>query len=59
MDYPILNTINCSRDVTALSYDKLEQLCTEVRSFLIENVSKTGGHLSANLGTVELITAMH
>ena len=55
----LLNSINCSRDVSALPYDKLEELCREVREFLIENVSKTGGHLSANLGTVELITAMH
>lgn len=59
MDYPILNTINCSNDVSALSYDKLEQLCAEVRLFLIDKVSKTGGHLSANLGTVEILTAMH
>ena len=59
MDYPILNKINCSEDVSALSLDKLEQLCSEVRHFLIDKVSKTGGHLSANLGTVELITAMH
>ena len=59
MDYPLLNSINSSKDVSALPYDKLEQLCSEVRAFLIENVSKTGGHLSANLGTVELITAMH
>ena len=59
MDYPLLNSINSSKDVSALPYDKLEHLCSEVRAFLIENVSKTGGHLSANLGTVELITAMH
>ena len=59
MDYPILNTINCSADVSRLSYDKLEHLCAEVREFLIDKVSKTGGHLSANLGTVEIMTAMH
>lgn len=59
MDYPLLNSINCSKDVSDLPYAKLPQLCNEVREFLIENVSKTGGHLSANLGTVELITAMH
>ena len=59
MDYPLLNLINCSKDVSDLPYAKLPQLCNEVREFLIENVSKTGGHLSANLGTVELITAMH
>ena len=59
MNYPILENINSSNDVSALEFNKLEQLCGEVRSFLIEKVSKTGGHLSANLGTVELITAMH
>jgi len=59
MDYSLLNTINNSQDVSALPYEKLEQLYSEVRHFLIENVSKTGGHLSANLGTVEIITAMH
>ena len=59
MTYPILEKINCSEDVSALEYNKLAQLCSEVRSFLIDKVSKTGGHLSANLGTVELITAMH
>jgi len=59
MDYSILNNINSSKDVSDLPYEKLEQLCAEVRRFLIDNVSKTGGHLSANLGTVEIITAMH
>ena len=38
MDYPILNKINCSEDVSALSLDKLEQLCSEVRHFLIDKV---------------------
>ncbi len=59
MAYEILDTINSSRDVTALSEDRLPQLCSEVREFIIEHVSRTGGHLSANLGTVELITGMH
>ena len=59
MDYPILNNINCSDDVSRLKFEALEPLCAEVREFLIDKVSKTGGHLSANLGTVEIITAMH
>ena len=59
MDYPLLNSINSSKDVSALPYDKLEHLCSEVRAFLIENVSKTGGHLSANLGTVELRISLY
>ena len=59
MSYSILNNINSSRDVSALPPVKLEPLCQEVRHFLIESVSKTGGHLSANLGVVEVVTAMH
>ena len=59
MDYPILNSINCSDDVSSLPKEKLSRLCDETRRFLIESVSKTGGHLSANLGVVELETAMH
>ncbi len=59
MEYKLLNTINRSEDVADLNIEQLPQLCDEVRHFLIENVSKTGGHLSANLGTVEAITAMH
>ncbi|MBR5520784.1 MAG: 1-deoxy-D-xylulose-5-phosphate synthase [Oscillospiraceae bacterium] len=59
MDYSFLKKINSSDDVTKLSEKDLGQLCSEVRRFLIEKVSKTGGHLSANLGTVEIITAMH
>ena len=59
MEYPILNKINCSEDVSALPFESLKPLCAEVREFLIDKVSKTGGHLSANLGTVEILTAMH
>ena len=59
MEYKLLNLINRSEDVADLEMYQLPQLCEEVRHFLIENVSKTGGHLSANLGTVEAITAMH
>ncbi len=43
----------------ALDIPKLKDLASEIRSFLIENVSKTGGHLSSNLGVVEVILAMH
>ena len=42
-----------------LSIDELKQLSKDIRSFLIENVSKTGGHLSSNLGVVELSIALH
>ncbi len=59
MPYSILNNINNSSDVSQLPREKLALLCEEVRLFIIDKVSKTGGHLSANLGTVEIITAMH
>lgn len=42
-----------------MTYDELVELCTDIRSFLIETVSKTGGHLSSNLGVVELTVALH
>lgn len=45
--------------IKSLDLDEKKQLCAEIRSFLIENVSKTGGHLASNLGTVELTVALH
>lgn len=45
--------------VKTLSESELEQLAAEIRAFIIEKVSATGGHLSSNLGVVELIIAMH
>ncbi len=42
-----------------LSYKELKALAQEIRSFLIESITKTGGHLSSNLGTIELIIALH
>lgn len=59
MEYPILDTINCIADFKALEESKLPQLCEELRAFLIENVSQTGGHLASGLGAVELIVALH
>lgn len=55
----ILDKINSSEDIKKLSPDELEPLCTELRSFLIKNVAKTGGHLASNLGAVELTVALH
>ena len=55
----ILETINASEDVKKLKKEELEPLCAEIRSFLIESVSKTGGHLASNLGAVELTVALH
>ncbi len=55
----ILEKIKSSADVKALSLTELDTLCGEIRSFLIESVSKTGGHLASNLGVVELSVAIH
>ncbi len=55
----ILSKINTGTPVRELSQEELEPLCGEIRSFLIEHVSKTGGHLASNLGLVELTVALH
>src|SRR5574340_16130 len=57
--YPLLNSINLPDDLRKLERAQLPQLADELRRFLIESVSKTGGHLSSNLGTVELSIALH
>ncbi len=57
--YEMLEKVNSPEDIKKLSYDELASFCSDVRSFLIEKVSKTGGHLASNLGTVELTTALH
>jgi len=57
--YSLLDSINLPAELRAISRDKLPQLASELRAFLVESVSKTGGHLSSNLGTVELTIALH
>jgi len=57
--YSLLNTINSTDDLRGLDKEQLPQLARELREFLVESVSKTGGHLSSNLGTVELTIALH
>ena len=54
----ILETINGHDDLCKLSQAERVQLCGEIREFLIDNVSKTGGHLAGNLGAVELSVAI-
>ena len=54
----ILEKINCHEDLICLSDGERQQLCEEIREFLISNVSKTGGHLAGNLGAVELTVAI-
>ena len=55
----ILETIHSPADVKALEPAQLTELCSELRSFLVEHVSKTGGHVASNLGAVELTVAIH
>ncbi len=56
---PILETISSPADLRGLTQDQLVALCGEIREFILEKVSKTGGHLSPNLGVVELTLALH
>ncbi len=55
----LLDGINFPSDVKKLDTKKLDELCTEIRSFLVDAVSKNGGHLASNLGVVELTVALH
>lgn len=55
----ILETINSPADVKRLSEEDAARLCQELRRFLVEQVSRTGGHLASNLGVVELTVAIH
>ncbi len=56
---PLLSHLDSPADLRRLSAAQLPQVAAEVRSFLIDSVSKTGGHLAANLGVVELTVALH
>jgi 1-deoxy-D-xylulose-5-phosphate synthase len=55
----LLPTINTPADLRQLRKEQLPQLATELRDFVLQSVSQTGGHLSSNLGTVELTIALH
>ncbi|WP_310436352.1 1-deoxy-D-xylulose-5-phosphate synthase [Streptomyces sp. 3330] len=56
---PLLTRIRGPRDLDRLSLEELDQLAEEIRTFLVDAVSKTGGHLGPNLGVVELTIALH
>ncbi|MBP3201507.1 MAG: 1-deoxy-D-xylulose-5-phosphate synthase [Lachnospiraceae bacterium] len=56
--YKILNNIKSVSDIKELSYDELDLLAREVRDFIIESTSKSGGHLASSLGVVELTIAL-
>ena len=56
---PLIDGIRDPRDVRALAPEQLPALAAEIRHFLVEKVSATGGHLGPNLGVVELTMAIH
>lgn len=55
----VLDRVNSPKDIKKLNNKELDELCAEIRNMLIDTVSKTGGHLSSNLGVVELTVALH
>lgn len=57
--YPLLQKVNTPSDLRAMSRGDLKVLSDELRAYVLDSVSKTGGHLSSNLGTVELTIALH
>lgn len=59
MDYPILSSIKSPEDIKGLNDAQIQSLCAEIRDCIITTVSKNGGHLASNLGSVELTVALH
>ncbi len=57
--YKYLNSINLPEDLRTLSVQELRTVCAEVREYLVDCVSKTGGHFGAGLGAVEIAVALH
>ena len=55
----LLESIGTPQDLKRLAVDDLPRVCGEMREFLLDSVQRTGGHLGSNLGTVEIITALH
>ena len=55
----MLERVNTPEDIKSMNIEELEMLCSDIRSFMIDSVSKTGGHLASNLGVVELTVALH
>jgi 1-deoxy-D-xylulose-5-phosphate synthase len=58
-NYPLLETVEDPADIRTFDRRQLAQLAAELRSFIVDSVAATGGHLSSNLGTVELTIALH
>ena len=59
MEYNVLSDILDGKSIKDVSPENVPCLCKDIRDFLMENVSKTGGHLASNLGVVELTVALH
>ena len=59
MSYKFLENINSPEDVKNIDSANIPELCSEMRSFLVQNVEKKGGHLASNLGVTELTVALH
>lgn len=57
--YPLLQKVNAPSDLRSMPRSDLKALSEELRAYVLDSVSKTGGHLSSNLGTVELTVALH
>jgi 1-deoxy-D-xylulose-5-phosphate synthase len=58
-DYPLLNSLDLPGDLNRLDPGEIADLCEEIRAFMLNVISRTGGHLSPNLGVVELSVALH
>ena len=59
MDYKFLEKVNSPEDIKKIESADIPELCSEMRSFLVENVERKGGHLASNLGVTELTVALH
>ena len=57
--YQYLHSINSPSDLKKVPLNELHIVCNEIREFLIDTITQTGGHLGSGLGSVELITALH
>ena len=57
--YPILDQVETPEDIRVLDIKELESLASDIREYILDTISKTGGHLAAGLGTVELSIAIH
>ena len=56
---PLFERVDSPADLKSLSLEECDQLAAEMRGFIVDSVSRTGGHLGSNLGVVELTIALH